>query len=149
MLMNDVQQEIRPVGDLAALAPLIGTWELSGDTSGTVTYEWMEGGHFLIQRFDMTLFDHDVKGVEMIGHLRPFGEAPSEELRSRAYDADGNTLDYVYEMADGVLTIWGGEKGSTSYCTATFSEDGTSSTGAWTYPGGGGYTSNMTRVGDR
>jgi hypothetical protein len=68
---------------------------------------------------------------------------------AEAYDADGNTLDYVYEMAGRTLTIWGGEKGSSSYFIATFSDDGMTSTGAWTYPGGGGYTSNMTRAAGR
>ena len=45
-----------PAADLKTLEPLIGTWKLSdpdGDESalsGTVSFEWMEGGHFLIQR---------------------------------------------------------------------------------------------------
>ena len=34
---------------------------MSGDTHGTLTYEWMEGGFFLIQRFDFELYDHRVK----------------------------------------------------------------------------------------
>ena len=45
---GDVQgygQEIRvPSPALRALDRLVGTWELSGDVGGTVTYEWMEGG---------------------------------------------------------------------------------------------------------
>ena len=33
---------------------LIGTWRISGpDVTGTVRYEWMEGGFFLIQHFDL------------------------------------------------------------------------------------------------
>jgi hypothetical protein len=144
--MSDLQTETRPNADLATLAPLIGTWKLTGDTTGTVTYQWMDGGFFVIQHVTMSLFGHDVNAIEIIGHLQPFGQAPSPELRSRAYDNHGNTLDYVYEMNDRTLTIWGGEKDSDSYFTATFSEDGTTSQGAWAYPGGGGYTSNMTRV---
>jgi hypothetical protein len=27
---------------------LLGTWEISGEVRGTVTYEWMEGGFFLV-----------------------------------------------------------------------------------------------------
>ena len=144
--MSEMQPETEPNADLATLAPLIGTWELSGDTTGTVTYEWMDGGFFVIQHVEMTLFDHDVISIEIIGHVQPFGETPSAALRSRAYDNHGNTLDYVYEMNGNTLTIWGGEKGSESYFTATFSDDGDTSQGAWVYPGGGGYTSNMTRI---
>jgi hypothetical protein len=148
--MSDTQtEEIRPNADMASLEPLIGTWELSGDTAGTVTYERANDGFFVVQHFDMTLFGHRVQGLEVIGHLQPFGEEPGTELRSRAYDNCGNTLDYVYEMTDDTLTIWGGEKGSDSYFKATFNADKTHATGAWVYPGGGGYSSNMTRVSGR
>lgn len=122
----------------------MGTWKLSGDTTGTVSFEWMQGGFFLLQRFDIVLFGHAVTGMEVIGHLRPFGEEPSPEIRSRAYDAKGNTLDYVYEIEGDTLTIWGGEKGSPAYFRGEFSPDGRTNVGAWVYPGGG-YQSAMTR----
>ena len=38
----------QPSSDLRRLDRLVGTWELSGDVQGRVTYEWMEGGFFLI-----------------------------------------------------------------------------------------------------
>ncbi len=31
---------------------LVGEWEVPGDVRGTVSYEWMEGGFFLLQRVD-------------------------------------------------------------------------------------------------
>ena len=38
------EEEARePSPDLKRLDRLVGTWEISGDTGGTVTYEWMEG----------------------------------------------------------------------------------------------------------
>ena len=58
----------------------------------------------------------------------------------------GNTFDYVYELAGDTLMIWGGEKGSPAYYQGTFSADGNTLTGAWVYPGGGGYESVSTRV---
>lgn len=125
---------------------LVGTWRLGGGTSGTLTYEWMVVGHFLIQHVDMVQGGQPVKCVEIIGHLRPYGVEPSPEIRSRAYDSVGNTLDYVYEMDGDTLTIWGGEKGSSSYYRGTFTPDGSHADGAWVYPGGGGYTSSMTRI---
>ncbi|WP_433312845.1 hypothetical protein ACQP0U_28145 [Micromonospora sp. CA-269861] len=42
--------------------------------------------------------------------------------------------------------IWAGAKGSPAYYEGTFSADDTTVTGEWTYPGGGGYASTMTRT---
>ncbi|HEU0214576.1 MAG TPA: hypothetical protein VFR13_10860 [Jiangellaceae bacterium] len=135
-----------PDADLQALDRLVGAWDVSGGVEGTVVYEWLEGRFFLLQHVD---FDHDgrrIKGIEVIGHERPFGAEPGPDVKSRFYDSTGNTLDYVYELEGDTLTIWGGEKGSPAYYRGTFSEDGDSCAGAWVYPGGGGYESTMTRV---
>jgi hypothetical protein len=75
-----------PNPDLRSLDRLVGTWELSGDVRGTVTYEWMEGGFFLLQRVELEQQDGQrITGIEVIGHERPFGAEPSEEIRSRLY----------------------------------------------------------------
>jgi hypothetical protein len=135
-----------PDADLQALDRLVGTWNVSGGVEGTVVYQWLEGRFFLLQHVD---FDHDgrrIKGIEVIGHERPFGAEPGPDVKSRFYDSMGNTLDYVYELEGDTLTIWGGEKGSPAYYRGTFGEDGDSCAGAWVYPGGGGYESTMTRV---
>jgi hypothetical protein len=136
----------RPNSDLRTLDPLAGTWTLSGDTIGTVTYEWLPGGFFLLQRYDMVLHGHPVTGIEVIGHVRPFGQEPSREIRSRAYDNTGNTLDYVYKVDQHTLTIWAGEVGPPAYYRGEFSSDGRMNSGAWVYPDGGGYHSTMTRT---
>jgi hypothetical protein len=143
---NTNTQAPQPNPDLKNLDRLIGTWKVSGGAEGTVTYEWMEGRFFLIQRFDFEHGGHRVKGIEVIGHLQPFGEVPSADIKSRIYDAVGNTFDYVYELGGDTLTIWGGEKGSPAYYKGMFSRDGKTCAGAWVYPGGGGYKSTMTRV---
>ncbi|TMR06586.1 hypothetical protein ETD86_52585 [Nonomuraea turkmeniaca] len=117
---------------------LVGTWQLSGGAKGTVRFEWMAGGSFLLQHVDLVHDGQQVTGLEVIGHEWPFGGEPSEEIKSRFYDSTGNTLDYVYEVHDdGGLTIWGGEKGSPAYCRSTVSEDGTTITSSWVWPGGG------------
>jgi hypothetical protein len=136
----------RPDPDLQTLDCLVGTWRVSGEAEGTVTYEWLAGGFFLLQRYDLVHGGHEVRGIEVIGHLRPFGEEPGPEIRSRAYDNAGNTLDYVYEVDGDTLTIWGGEKGSPAHYRGTFSADRRTNTGGWVYPGGGGYESSMTRT---
>lgn len=137
-----------PNADLADLDRLVGTWRVSGGAEGTVRYEWMEGRFFLIQHVDLVQFGMAVKGIEVIGHLHPFGEEERPEIRSRFFDSMGNTLDYVYEpLADGSITIWGGEKGSPAFATNVFSADLNTVTSEWVYPGGGGYGSKMERDG--
>jgi hypothetical protein len=134
-----------PIPDLAGLSRLVGTWQLSGDARGTISYEWMDGGFFLIQRVD---FEHDgqtIRGMEVIGHEKPFGGEPGEDIRSRFYDNTGNTLDYVYELEGDTLTIWGGEKGSPAYYKGVFTDDDNTLTGGWTWAGGG-YETIATRA---
>ena len=136
-----------PAADLQALgARLLGAWRVTGGAEGTIRYEWMEGGFFLIQHVEFEQYGQQIKGMELIGHLRPFGEPPSPDIRSRFYDTTGDTLDYVYELDGDTLTIWGGEKGSPAYFRGTFSADGDTLTGGWVYPGGGGYQSTSTRL---
>ncbi len=139
-------QPVSPDPDLSSLEPLVGTWTLSGETKGQATYSWMEGDFFLLQQVDFEHGDNRIKGLEIIGHLRPFGEEPSSDIKSRFYSSTGDTLDYVYELKDNTLMIWGGEKGSPAYYKGTISSDGNTCTGDWVFPGGGGYSTTMTRV---
>ena len=145
------QQTPTPNPDLKSLDRLVGTWAVfdpngAGGVQGRITYEWMEGGFFLMQHVDLAHGEQKIKGIEIIGHERAFGAEPSADIKSRFYDTLGNTLDYVYELEGDTLTIWGGEKGSPAYFKGTFSDDGSTLTGGWVYPGGG-YESTMTRVG--
>jgi hypothetical protein len=144
---NPQPQPPQPNPDLQGLDRLVGTWTVSGGAQGQVTYEWMEGGFFLLQHVELEQYGQKVKGIEIIGHERPFGAEPSAEITSRFYDSMGNTLDYVYELEGDTLTIWGGEKGSPAYYQGRFSDDGNTVTGEWLYPGGGGYHSTATRTG--
>lgn len=127
----------QPSDAIKQLDRLIGTWVVSGGTNGTVRYEWMDGGFFLLQHVDLQSNGQAIKGLELIGQLRPFGESPSEHIHSRYYGNTGDTLDYVYEVEGDTLTIWGGVKGSPAYYKGTFSQDGNTLSGAWVYPDGG------------
>ncbi|WP_043622010.1 hypothetical protein [Nonomuraea candida] len=132
---------------LKALDRLVGTWKVTGAAEGTVTYRWMEGGHFLIQDVDLGEGASRVKGTEIIGRKRPYGsDEPSEDIHSWYFDTNGATLAYVYQVEGDTLTIWAHKKDSGACYRGTFSAGGTSVTGAWEYPGGGGYPSNMTRM---
>ena len=144
---HDQAEAPTPAADLQALgARLLGAWRVTGGAEGTTRYELMEGGFFLVQHVEFEQYGRQIKGMELIGHLRPFGEPPSPDIHSRFYDTTGDTLDYVYELDGDTLTIWGGEKGSPAYFRGTFSADGDTLTGEWVYPGGGGYQSTSTRI---
>ena len=140
------QPPTEPNPDLRDLERLVGTWRVEGGAEGTATYEWLEGGFFLLQTVDLEQFGQRIRGMEVIGHERDFGAEPGEDIRSCFYDSTGNTLRYVYETEGDTITIWGGDKGSPAYYKGAFSRDGRTVSGAWVYPGGGGYESTMTRV---
>ena len=129
----------------ATLDHLVGSWTVTGEAQGTVRYEWLPGRFFLLQHVELSQYGQHTTGLEVIGHLCPFGEPPSEEIHSRFYDSAGNTLDYVYELVGNTLTIWAGAKGSPAFYRGEFSDDDQTISGDWVYPGGGGYSSTMTR----
>jgi hypothetical protein len=142
-----VETQAAPNADLKSLDRLIGKWKQTGGVEGTVTYEWAEGGFFLIQHVDMESDGRPIKGMELIGHVQAFGEEPSKDIKSRFFSfLDGMTLDYVYEIEGDTLTIWGGERGSPAYYKGIFSKDGNTLSGGWVYPGGGGYEATTTRI---
>ena len=131
-----------PNPDLLSLERLIGTWSVTGESQGTVTYEWAEGGFFVLQHVELD----GTKGLEIIGHEQKYGEEPSTDIRSRYYGfSSGETLEYTYELSGDTLTIWSGERGSPAYYEGRFTDDDTI-TGAWHYPGGGGYSTITTRL---
>jgi hypothetical protein len=144
---QEPQQRAQPDEALQRLDRLVGTWRVSGEASGQVTYAWMRGRFFLIQQVDLEQDGEHNTGMEVIGRERGYGATePSRDIKSRFYGDQGDTLDYVYEVEGDTLTIWFGERGSPAYYRGTFSPDGDTLTGAWAYPGGGGYTTTATRV---
>jgi hypothetical protein len=136
------QQPQTPNPALSSLDRLVGTWNVSGQSiEGKVTFEWMEGGFFLIQYADFVHDGHKIKGIEIIGY-----DEASNTLKSHYFGNSPEVLEYAWEISDDTLRIWYGEKGSPAVFTGKFSEDGNSNTGAWEWPGGG-YESTMTRAG--
>lgn len=146
--MSDEQntQAPTPSAQMQELDRLVGDWTVTGGAEGTVTYVWMGGRFFLQQRVELEQYGQQIIGLEVIGHVHAFGEDASEDVHSRFYDNQGNTLDYVYELQGNTLMIWAGEKGSPAFFEGRFNEDETTLSGEWVYPGGGGYESTMTRV---
>jgi hypothetical protein len=123
---------------LGTLDRLVGTWDVSGESAGTVRYEWMDGGKFLVQHVELVNDGEVTRGVEYIGADK------DGRLRSHYFGSDGEILEYVYELDGDVLTIWFGEVGSPARFVGTFDASGRVNTGRWEWPGGG-YESTMTK----
>jgi hypothetical protein len=93
-----------------ALAPfevLIGTWtteathpQVDAVVQGRVTYEWLEGGHFIVQRSHQ---DHELfpDAICVIG-------APEEGdgLVMEYFDSRGVRRTYGISLEGGVLRLW-------------------------------------------
>lgn len=148
------QQPPTPNPALKRLDRLVGKWNVSGpEIDGQVTFEWLEGGFFLAQHFDLDHNGHKIKGIEIIGYGRSWDGTSSQDCTSHLFDNEGNAFSYTWDVGDmdgpepakDTLTIWGGERGSPAHFKGKFSDDGNKVTGAWEWPGGG-YESIMTRV---
>lgn len=133
---------------LRTLDPLVGRWAITGDAQGETTYEWMDGGFFLLQRGRLTRDGRTHSFLEVIGFERGFGATePAADITSRVYTTTGDTLDYTYEADEETVTIWGGSKGSPAAFRAHWDENRRVLRGAWEWPGGG-YATVMTRIND-
>jgi hypothetical protein len=61
-----------PSPDLQALGDrLVGRWKVSGEAEGETSWEWMEGGFFLIQRGWARREGSEQSYLQIIGHERP------------------------------------------------------------------------------
>jgi hypothetical protein len=79
--------------DLKALGDrLVGSWKVSGETEGDTSWEWMEGGFFLIQRGWTRREGMEQKYLQVIGCERMPGSEPADAITGRLYTSHGDTL---------------------------------------------------------
>jgi hypothetical protein len=118
---------------LKKLERLLGTWKISSDfVTGTVRFEWMEGGFFMLQHVDFQRDDHKIKGIEYIGF-----DEDTQTLRSHLMDNNGSNFTYTWDLEGDTLRIWFGEKDSDNFYVGHFNDAGDSYAGRWQWPGGG------------
>jgi hypothetical protein len=86
---------------------LIGTWATEADhvavdgvVPGTVTFEWLEGGHFVVQRSHV---DHELfpDGIAIIG-----APESGDGLVLESFDSRGVRRTYATSLEGGVWRIW-------------------------------------------
>jgi hypothetical protein len=126
---------MRPPADLKALGDrLVGSWKVSGESEGETTWEWMDGGFFLIQRGWTRRNGMVQKHLKIIGVDRMPGTEPA--ITGRLYTSTGHTVGYVCELEGDRIIICTRAKGSPVVYTGRFSADGNTIEGCWEKPGG-------------
>jgi hypothetical protein len=135
---GDIPAE-RPAS-LARLDALIGKWEMEvsfepgyfgpdsppvTERGGRVTFDWLDGKFFLIQRFAV---EHPAapSGIAVIGA----GAAP-EAFSQHYYDSRGVARVYEMGLDDGVWTLRRAAPGFWQRYTGVFTADGKTIEGTW------------------
>lgn len=142
------QQVTKPNPALKALDVMVGTWDLSGrdfttneEIRGQSTFEWLEGGFFLVHRFSINYAERTFTGVEYIGY-----DEKSRHLKTHVFaNQSPEPFEYTWEVDKNSFTNWFGDVGSENRYQGTFGEDHNTLIGQWEWPGGG-YEATMTRI---
>jgi hypothetical protein len=137
--------ESDPRAKLEPFAPLIGEWtvELTHPTlEGTVvrgrtSFEWLEGGRFLIQR---AVNEHPnfLDSLSVIGVME--GES---DLSMQYFDSRGVHRIYTVGFNGSELTLERDEPGFAQRLSARLSDDGSTFTGVWQLDEGEGYRDDL------
>jgi hypothetical protein len=110
---------------LEAFEAMIGTWDteathpqFEGSVPGTVTLEWLEGGHFIVQRSHN---EHELfpDAICVIGPPET-----GDQLLMEYFDSRGVRRTYAIAIEDGVLRIWRDHPGFEQRMSATLAHDG-------------------------
>jgi hypothetical protein len=118
---------------LALLDALVGAWEMhapefpdpTGKLRAEVTFEWMKGEHFLIQRWDISDPTFP-SGIAIIGY-----DEAAERFTQHYFDSRGIARVYQMTLNDGVWQLWRDDPDFAQRFTGTFSDDGAAITGRW------------------
>jgi hypothetical protein len=103
---------------------LIGTWDteakhplLDAVVPGSVTFEWLEGGHFLVQRSHN---EHELfpDAISVIG-----APESGDGLVMEYFDSRGVRRTYGVSLVDGVLRMWRDATGFDQRFSATPAPD--------------------------
>lgn len=109
---------------LEAFDALIGTWDteavhplVDAVVPGTVTFEWLEGGHFIVQRSHN---EHELfpDAICVIG-----APESGEGLVMEYFDSRGVRRTYRIALDDGVLRMWRDAPGFDQRFSATVGPD--------------------------
>jgi hypothetical protein len=117
--------------ELAAFDSLVGEWTIEAThpmspstvVNGHMTYEWLEGERFLIQRSSNDHPDFP-DSISVIG-------VADEELTAHYFDSRGVFRIYRVAMEGDTLRMWRDAPGFSQRLEAKLSDDGTTLAGVW------------------
>ncbi len=126
-------------GLLEKLEPFAGEWSMAvafkdmppADVGARVTFEWLPGKRFLIQRWDVPIPEAP-DGIAIIG-ADPNGQG---NYLQHYFDSRGVARVYKMSFDDGVWRLWRDEPDFSPLdfsqrFTGTFGDDGKTITGSW------------------
>ena len=126
-------QESAPHPAVRRLEALVGEWDTEGahpvDPSirvqGRVSFEWLEGGHFLVERWEVAHPDFP-NGIAIIGYDEAAGRCAMHYFDSRG-------IARVYQMSieDGVWTVRRDDPDFSQRFTGRFDDGGRTIAGRW------------------
>ncbi|MEU7004294.1 DUF1579 family protein [Nonomuraea sp. NPDC046570] len=127
--------DVTPRPENKRLDALVGRWRSEGQTVatssqpavrivGSDTYEWLDGGFFLIHRVDVQMNDDKVEVIEMIGPYDP----ATRTYPMRSFDNHGNFVTMHASVDDDGLWTFTSE---TERARLAIAEDGTTMTARW------------------
>jgi hypothetical protein len=129
-MTSDMEQTVRNP-QLAAFDPLVGEWTIEAThpmfpstvVTGHMTYTWLEGERFLVQR---SRNDHPdfPDSISVIGFA-------DEELTAHYFDSRGVFRIYRIAMEGDTLRMWRDEPGFSQRLEAKLSHDGATLAGVW------------------
>src|SRR3954451_24721775 len=113
-----------PAPALKPFDVLIGTWTIEAThprfddvVTGTVTYEWLEGGHFIVQRA-RNEHEHFPDAIWVIG-----APEAGDGLIAEYFDSRGVRRTYGVSLENGVLRMWRDHPGFDQRLSATLGHD--------------------------
>jgi hypothetical protein len=121
MVLSDMTER-DPV--LEPFDALIGTWateathpKLDAVVPGSITFEWLEGGHFIVQR---SRNEHELfpDAICVIG-----APETGEGLVMEYFDSRGVRRTYGVSLQDGVLRLWRDDPEFAQRYSATLADD--------------------------
>jgi len=131
---------------LKRLDRLVGTWKTSDPSGGKgikgqSSFEWMEGGNFLMQHMD----SGEAKGIEIIGY-----DEKSKSLTSHYFDGStGKHLEYTYLLENDTLTVSIDMPKAKGQFIGKFNDDNSEYVGRWDWTEESkkmGFEAKMTKI---
>jgi len=130
-MKNTLDHVITEEEAIQQLEVFVGKWQTDGEIlspegnqliSGTDTYEWLPGNHFLLHHVDVVMGKQKVKSVEIIGF-----DSGNQCFFMESYDNDGNKVSMIAIQNNGIWNFLGKDaRFSGEAC-----DDGNAFSGLW------------------